>query len=131
MRKELDSSLDQMTATNELMQKRVDEKTGALEEQATEVAAFLSRAEKQIGEKVSNDELTRVTKAFAEQLQHKQRRKAARATNPNTPLLAIASPRRRVNRVATFAATVLRPAEWLLEMAALCSFDSVWQCCMQ
>ena len=69
MRKELDSSLDQMTATNELMQKRVDEKTGALEEQATEVAAFLSRAEKQIGEKVSNDELTRVTKAFAEQLQ--------------------------------------------------------------
>jgi hypothetical protein len=33
------------------------------------VSTFLAKAERQIGSKVSNDELTRVTKAFAEQLQ--------------------------------------------------------------
>jgi len=69
MRKELDSSLDQMTATSELLQKRVEERSAALEDQANEVSTFLAKAERQIGSKVSNDELTRVTKAFAEQLQ--------------------------------------------------------------
>ena len=34
-----------------------------------QVSTFLAKAERQIGSKVSNDELTRVTKAFAEQLQ--------------------------------------------------------------
>ena len=69
MRKELDAKQDQMSAMNELNQKRVDERTVALEEQADEVSTFLAKAERQIGGKVANDELNRVTKAFAEQLQ--------------------------------------------------------------
>jgi archaellum component FlaC len=43
MRKELDSSLDQMTATSELLQKRVEERSAALEDQANEVRAARPR----------------------------------------------------------------------------------------
>ena len=69
MRRDLDGALDQMTKTTEQIQKRVDERTAALEEQANEVSNFLAKAERQIGSKVSNEELTRVVKSFSEQLQ--------------------------------------------------------------
>ena len=68
MRKELDGSLEQITGVSEMMQRSVGERTTALEEQAARASEFLSRAEKQIGAKVSNDELNRVTKSFSEQL---------------------------------------------------------------
>ena len=68
MRKELDGSLEQITGVSEMMQRSVGERTTALEEQAARASEFLSKAEKQINAKVSNDELNRVTKAFSEQL---------------------------------------------------------------
>ena len=69
MRKELDSSLDQVQSTTTLVQQRVEERTHSLEEQAKEVSTFLAKAEKQIASKVANEELNRLSSGFAEQLQ--------------------------------------------------------------
>ena len=69
MRRDLDGGLDQIRSTTEQIQKRVDEKVATLEEQANQVSAFVAKAERQISSKVTNEELTRSVRSFAEQLQ--------------------------------------------------------------
>ena len=69
MRRDLDSSLEEIRKGTELVQKRVDEKTTSLEAQSDKVSVFLASAEKQLSSKVTNEELSRVSKSFAEQLQ--------------------------------------------------------------
>ena len=62
-------SLERISGVSDMMQKSVGERTSALEEQAARASEFLARADKQIGGKVSSEELTRVSTGFAEQLQ--------------------------------------------------------------
>lgn len=69
MRKELDASLERITGVAEIMQRSVGERTSALEDQASKASELLAKAERQIGAKVSNDELNRVTTAFSAQVQ--------------------------------------------------------------
>jgi hypothetical protein len=69
MRKELDGNLDRMTTASEMLQQRIEQRMAGLEQDAAQVSGFLSKADRQLGSKVSSDELVRATTAFSEQLQ--------------------------------------------------------------
>ena len=69
MRKELDGTLESMKASGEIMQARVEERTQRLEEQSSQVSTNLIKWERAINSKVAAEELSRVQRSFAEQLQ--------------------------------------------------------------
>jgi hypothetical protein len=69
MRKQLDASLESITTTSEAITSQVEARTKKLEDESSQVQAFLGKAERSLATKVASEQLTAVKSSFDQRLE--------------------------------------------------------------